>query len=1062
MRLTYISKFRSLPALLLLIVTLDSAPHLNAQQPERPENQLFDPALFGAMSYRLIGPHRGGRVTTVTGVADRPFTFLMGTTGGGVWKTEDAGETWENISDGFMDVASIGAVEVADSDPNVIYVGTGSAGIRGNVSTGRGMYRSRDGGRTWTFIGLREAGLIGRIAVDPRHPTLLFVAALGHPFGKNVERGVYRSRDGGDNWEKVLFLSDSVGAVDLSMNPNNPREIYAGMWRAERKPWTLIDAATEGGVYKTTDGGDTWHKLSGGLPEGLTGRIGVTVSPANPDRVWAQVNAHDPEGGVYRSDDGGKSWRRVNRDRELRQRHWYYSHIYADPRDENTVYAMNTRFYKSIDGGRTFEPIPVPHGDVHDLWVNPQNPELMVIGNDGGAQVSLTGGDSWSTMDNQPTAELYRVTVDNRFPYRVYGGQQDNSTISVSSWTRGGLTPTEDWFSVGGCESGHVAVHARDPDIVYAGCYIGEITRTDRRTGDSRNVMVYPVLVDGVAPRDLAYRFQWNAPIVFSPHDPDVLYHTSNHVHRTRDGGITWETISPDLTRNDREKQDFPGGPLQHDHTSVEVYGTIFSFAESPHTPGTLWAGSDDGLVHLTRDNGGTWSNVTPSDLPVDGTVNTLEISPHQAGRVILAVQRYRMDDYSPYIFLTNDYGNSWKLLTNGQNGIPGDFPVRAVREDPDRRGLLYAGTEFGMFVSFDDGGHWQSLQQNLPVTPISDIQVHRQDLVVATQGRSFWILDDLTPLHQLDETVAGAAPHLFEPRDAYRVQRGRGGGPRTPESPPSGAVFNYYLADSPESEVGLEVLDAGGAVIRAYSSDPSAHKNQPTVPVSRGMNSFVWDLRYPGLDMPEGAMVYLGYAGGPTAVPGEYLVRLTVGDWSRTQSFHLLGDPRLTDVTDEDLERQFDLSVRVRSRLSETYDAIRTIRSVREQVRSLTKRTRDAGYGDEIGIAGDSIAEKLTAVENVLINTKIESHQDPINFPPLLDNQFGYLYRYVASAYGKPTQAAYVRIEELEGQLAEQVSELARILDGDVARFNNTLRDLGVTGIIVVDSRETSNRYPE
>jgi photosystem II stability/assembly factor-like uncharacterized protein len=1014
------------------------------------------------MDYRLVGPHRGGRSTAVTGIGDRPFTFFMGTTGGGVWKTEDAGETWINITDGFLAVSSIGAVEVAESDPNVIYVGTGSAGIRGNVSTGRGVYKSKDGGRSWDFIGLRETGLIGRIAADPRDPDVVFVAALGHPFGKNEERGVFRSRDGGDSWDRVLFLSDSVGAVDLSMNPHNPREIYAGMWRAERKPWTLYDAAAEGGVYKTTDGGDTWSKLSDGLPQGLTGRIGVTVSPANPDRVWAQVNAHDPEGGIYRSDDAGATWQRVNRNRKLRQRHWYYSHIYADPQDENTVYAMNTSFYRSIDAGRTFQRISVQHGDVHDLWVNPNDPNLMVLANDGGAQVSLTGGASWSTMHNQPTAEMYRVSVDNQFPYRLYGGQQDNSTISVSSWTSGGLTPTEDWFSVGGCESGHVAVHATDPDIVYAGCYIGEITRVNLGIGDYRNVMLYPVLVDGVAPMDLTYRFQWNAPIVFSPHDPDVLYHTSNHVHRTNDGGMTWETISPDLTRNDKDKQDFPGEPLQHDHTSVEVYGTIFAFVESPHTPGTLWSGSDDGLVHVSRDNGGSWSDVTPTDLPVDGTVNTLEISPHQAGRVLLAVQRYRMDDYTPYVYLTNDYGESWELLTDGENGIPADFPVRVVREDPDQRGLLYAGTEFGMFVSFDEGDHWQSFQQNLPVTPITDLKVYRQDLVVATQGRSYWILDDLTPLHQLTETVADASMFLFDPRDPHLVRRGgRGGGSRSPESPPTGTVIQYYFADSLESEVTLDIVDAGGDVIRSFSNDPTKHRGEPTLAASAGMNRFVWDFRHKGLVRPEGAVVYLGYSGGATAVPGDYQVRLTVGDWSQTQQFELLKDPRNQDVTDADLAEQFELSVRVRSRLAEAYDAMNTIRTVREQVVSVAEIAQEAGYGEELGQVGDSISDKLTAVETVLINTKIESNQDPINFPPLLDNQLGYLYRYVVSAYGKPTQAAYGRLEELEGQLAAQVAVLSQVLDEDLARFNQMLSDAGAPGIVVPGARGAANRFP-
>ena len=1023
---------------------------LNAQQAATAENVVYDPALFGALKYRLVGPHRGGRVTAVTGIAGEPHTFFMGTTGGGLWQTEDAGETWDNVSDGFFAVAPVGAVDVADSDPTVIYAGTGSGCPRGNISIGRGVYRSRDGGATWQLVGLEETGLIGRIAVHPSDPNRVYVAALGNPFGKNAARGVFRSKDGGETWEKVLFLSDSVGAADLSINVQNPREIYAAMWRAERKPWTLIDAAEQGGIYKTTDGGDTWTKLAGGLPQGLTGRVGVAVSPANPQRVWAQVNAHDPAGGIYRSDDAGRTWTRVSRDRKLRQRHWYYSHIYADPVDENTMYALNTSFYKSIDGGKTFQAISVPHGDVHDLWLNPANPDILVLGNDGGAQVSLNGGASWSTMHNQPTAELYRVTVDNQYPYRLYGGQQDNSTISVPSWSVGGVTPTEDWFAVGGCESGHVAVHPENPDLAYAGCYIGEITRLDRSTGDQRNVMVYPVLVDGVAPKDLTYRFQWNAPIVFSPHDPDVLYHTSNHVHRTRDGGMTWETISPDLTRNDKTKQDFPGGPLQHDHTSVEVYGTIFAFAESPHSPGTLWAGSDDGLVHVSRDDGTTWTDVTPRGLPVDGTVNSLEISPHRAGRVILAVQRYRMNDFRPYVYLTNDYGESWEILTDGENGIPADHPVRVVREDPDRPGLFYAGTEFALFASFDEGQHWQSFQLNLPVTPITDLQVHHKDLVVATQGRSFWILDDLTPLHQLSDAIAATDMHLFHPAAAERVRRGGRGGSRSAASPPSGAVFRYYWAEEPEDEATLEVLDAAGNVIRSFSSDSSESEDEPTLPVDAGMNQFVWDLRHEGLELPEGAMVYLGYAGGATAVPGEYQVRLTVGEWSQTRNFELLGDPRLPGVTVADLQEQYDLSVRIRSRLGEVYEAIEQLRSVREQVKTIAERAQEADYGEALVELADSLADRLTEIENLLINTKSESGQDPINFPPMLDNQFGYLYRYVVSAYGRPTAAAYQRLEELEGELATHQAALQRVMDEDVARFSEMLRERGVPAVIV------------
>jgi len=1075
------------PLLLLLVLLAGlvlSRTAVRAQEPtqEDPRNQVVAPSLYKGLDFRLIGPFRGGRSTAVTGIPGKPLTFYQGTTGGGVWLTTDAGEAWENVSDGHFHVSSIGAVEVALSDPNVVYVGTGSAGIRGNVQTGKGVYRSTDGGRSWTFAGLEDAGLIGRIRVHPQDPDLAYAAVLGHAFGKNEERGVFRTLDGGESWEKVLFLSDSVGAVDLAMNPENPRILYAGMWRAERKPWTLIDASEDGGLYRTTDGGDSWEKLTDGLPQGLTGRIGVTVSAADPDRVWAIVNAHDPHGGVYRSDDAGDSWTRVNRDRRLRQRHWYYSHIVADPGDENTVYAMNTGLYRSIDAGESWESIRVPHGDVHDLWINPDNPDIMVVANDGGAQVSMNAGESWSTLLNQPTAELYRVVTDDRFPYRVYAAQQDNSTISLPSRSSGGLTPYEEWYEVGGCESGHIAVDPRDPDIYFAGCYNGIIERVNRRTGESRNVMPAPVLVDGVAPRDLADRFQWNFPIVFSPHDPATLYATSQRVLKSTDRGMSWEVISPDLTTDDEAKQPLPGGPLQHDHTSVEVYTTIFQFAESPHAPGVLWAGSDDGKVHLSRDGGADWVDVTPPELPVDGTVNTLEISPHGPGRVFLAVQRYRMDDFRPMIFRTNDYGASWTLLTDGTNGIPADHPVHVVREDPDQRGLLYAGTHFGLFVSFDDGGHWQSFQQNLPVTQVADMRVKEQDLVVATHGRSIWILDDLTPLHQValwaqEGGPAGVSlvdgdvehPVLFRPGRTYRLQRAGGGGDRGMENPPRGAVIRYFLPEGSEGPEGVEgqeaskgagngkvdvemvltILAEDGSVVRRFSSNPEAD-GDPRLPASPGANQFEWDLTYPPLERPEGVLNYMGYSGGPTAVPGEYEVRLEYGDWTRTEPLTVRQDPRLAHVTQAQLQEQLELGFRIRERMRETYEAIETIQSVRAQARSVAERDADGGFGEELKVQADSLVAKLEPIEEDLYQTKAESGQDMINFPPQLANQFGYLYGMLAPAYGPPTAQERLRLEELESELARLRDALGAVLDRDLEAFNARVRDLGVDPVVV------------
>jgi photosystem II stability/assembly factor-like uncharacterized protein len=1137
---------------------------------ELEANQTVHPDLLETLEYRSVGPFRGGRVTAVGGFPDDPHHYIMGTTGGGVWITDDAGETWRNVTDEFLDVGSIGAVEAAPGDPNVIYVGTGSAGIRGNVSIGRGVWRSTDRGKTWHFLGLEKAGLIGKIQVDPRNADVAFVAALGNAFGKNEERGVYRTRDGGGSWERVLFVADSVGAVDLVMNPRNPRELYAGMWRAERKPWTLIDASRDGGIWKTTDGGDTWTRLTdssedNGLPsETVFGRIGLAISPADPERVWALISAPDPHGGIWRTDDGGESWEKVNRDRRFRQRHWYYSHLEADPRDRNTVYVMNVQMYRSVDGGKEWTGVRVPHGDVHDLWIHPDNPNAMVVGNDGGAQVSLNGGRSWSTMHNQPTAEFYRVEVDNQFPYRLYGAQQDNSTISVSSRLEGDLSPEQDWFSVGGAESGHISVHPH-PDsahIVWAGNYIGQIDRSNLKTGESRNMILYPQMADGIAPRDLQYRFQWNAPILISRHDPGVVYHTSQYVHRTTDGGMTWQTISPDLTTDNPEQQGLPGGPLQHDHTGVEVYNTIFALSESPHDARELWAGSDDGRVHITRDGGATWTDITPAGMPSEGTVNSIDLSPNRPGRAVIAVYKYRDDDFRPYVFLTDDHGASWRLLTDGRNGIPDDHPVRVVREDPDREGLLYAGTEFGMFVSFDEGAHWQTLQQNLPRTPISDLRVHRQDLVVATQGRSFWILDDLTPLHAMRDAIRDQALHVFQPRDATLARFRAVGGNRAPEVPPRGVVLSYWIGDAVTGDVEIRVLDASGTVIRHFKGpldrkvsgpaddgggeeglreerardaadgvavearaatadagvaagataearatgararseaaattearaeaaaaarnvteaaaaateteaavetatetgpetealhtpeDPNLEEEE--LEAQRGMNRFVWDLRYPGPDVLSSAQFSLAYTGGLNAPPGTYTVRVEAGGEAREVSVRLGLDPRIPSVTETDMGAQFELARQVRDRLTDVHAAIREIRSVREQTQSILERLREQEDRVELVAELDSLQkaldQELTAVEGALIQTRSEVGQDPINFPSMLDDQLAYLYSHVTTSYGRPTQGARQRFQDLVELTQPYLERVAAAVENQVGAFNRVLMEAGVGPVV-------------
>ncbi len=1040
-----------LTALLALTV---AAPAPEAAAQEGGEHEVFEPSLFDELEYRMIGPYRGGRSTAVAGIPQAPHTFFMGVTGGGVWITEDDGESWEPVSDEDFQVGSIGSIDVADADPSVVYVGTGSADIRGNVSTGKGVYRSLDGGEGWEMVGLEDAGNIGDIEVHPRDPETVFAAAMGHPFGKNQERGVFRSTDGGDTWEKVLFLNDSTGAQSLAINPRNPREIYAGMWRAERKPWAVISGAEmpSGGIWKSSDGGDTWERLENGLPDGLVGKTSVAVSPADPDRVWALLEAPGDAEGLYRSDDGGESWRQINTENHLTQRAFYYIHVRADPRDPNTVYILNTGLYRSVDGGRTFEGISVPHGDVHDLWIHPDDTDHMVVANDGGAQVSVNGGESWTTYYNQPTAELYSITVDEQFPYRVYAPQQDNSTISLPAWNGGGTHPKQFWYSVGGCETGPIAIP--DPETantIYAGCYGGVIDRVDLEDDASRNMLIYPQLQLGQAPRDLKYRFQWNAPIVASPHNTTEIYHASQHVHRTTDGGMTWETVSPDLTTDTEAHQECGGYPITCEDTGVEVFNTVFSLRISPHSNDVIWAGTDDGRVWISRDHGGEWTEITPPDMPEFGTVDAIDPSPHEPGTAYVAVHRYRMDDWTPYIWKTTDYGGSWTRIADGTRGIDPEHTVRVVREDPDRQGLLYAGTEFGVYVSFDDGGNWQPFRQNLPVVPIQDLKVHRQDLIVATKGRSLWIMDDLTPLHQLSDRVASADVHLFEPRHAYRMDTGYGGFGRWPESRPEGAVVRYTLAQEPEDALTVEFLDDDGEVVRGYGEgyDDGA-------PSDTGMNQLIWNLATPGVDDVDDAVVW-GYTGGVQVVPGRYTVRLTADGETREQPLEVRLDPRREDdVTPQELAEQYDLATTVRDSLQSVYDAVRTVRSVREQVRSVAKSAVEAGHDAALESAADSIAERLTDLEGELLQTKAESGQDVINYPPQLDNQYASLYGYVAGPDGAPTAGAYTRLEDLNGEWSALRDRLGAIME-DVSAFNDRLEEEGIRPVMAPSASGSS-----
>ena len=1071
----------------LALAALDTPAPAAAQGPTgfppevAEENRLFETSLFDALEYRMIGPYRGGRVTAVTGIPEKPHTFYMGSVGGGVWRTTVAGEHWNNLTDGQIAVGSIGDIKVAPSDHNMIYVGTGSASTRGNVSVGNGVYRSTDGGESWEHLGLPEAGQIGNMVVHPEDPDRVWVAALGHVFGPNEQRGIFRTEDGGETWEKVLFVSDSTGFVDIEASPENPRVLYAAAWRAERKPWTMISGAEEGGIWKTTDGGDSWTKLQEGLPDGKVGKIGLDVSPADPDRVWALIEAKEPEGGLYRSDDAGKTWQRVNRNRELRQRAWYYTYIEAHPTDENTLWAMNASYWKSIDGGETFERKSTPHGDNHDLWINPKHPDIQVQSNDGGANVTLDGGETWTTQLNQPTAELYSVTVDDHFPYRVYAPQQDNSTISLYSTTPGGISPKQHWFSVGGCETGPIALDPDEPSTIYSGCYSGTLDRWDRETGTAQNVRIYPELQIGQAPKELKYRFNWNAPIEMSPHDSRVIYHGSQHVHRTADGGETWETISPDLTEPDSAKLEAAGEPITHDETGVEVYHTTQAIQESPRERGTIWVGTNDGLVHLTRDGGESWTEITPGGMPEEGTVNRIELSPHADGEAYLSVYRYRVDDFDPYVFHTEDYGESWELLTDGTNGIPSGYPVRVVREDPEREGLLFAGTEFGPFVSFDDGAHWQSLQLELPATPITDLKVRHDDLVVATQGRSLWILDELGPLRQLSDGVAAADAWLYAPGDAWRAELGGWGGPRRPDAAHAPALFRYHFAEAPEGEVTLEILGPDGDVVRAWKGraeeegddgeapDDDAGETgggaaaetasddveyEEGLPVGEGSHAFGWNLRTPAVDQPDGVQIW-GFTAGYEVAPGRYTVRLAHGDWSQERTFEVKLDPRLEDVTTRELEAQAELAGAIHDTLDAVYDQLRRVRRVRKQVKAGLERAEEAGRAEGLEASADSLVAALDELEGRITQTKNESGQDPLNFPPKLDADIASLYGYVAGPDAGPPATARDRWEDLLARWGELRSGIESTISEEVGAFRDELESRGVPAVVTAAEDE-------
>ena len=1049
-------KFFSILSTAVLVFSLSgwSAP---AQRERRPA--ALDSSLYKAMEWRSIGPFRGGRATAVAGIPSQPYTYYFGATGGGVWKTEDGGLNWKCVSDGFFRTGSVGAIAVSESDPNVVYVGMGEAPIRGNVSHGDGIYRSTDAGKTWKPIGLAETSQISRVRIHPRNPDLAYVAALGHVYGPNEDRGVFRTSDGGKTWERILFRNTKTGAIDLGLDSSNPRIIYAALWEAGRTPYSLSSGGPGSGLFKSTDGGATWTEISRqkGLPQGVLGKIGVTVSPAAPDRVWAIVEAAD--GGVFRSDDGGQSWQRVNDDRRLRQRAWYYSRIYADPKDAETVYVLNTSFYRSTDGGKSYAAIRVPHGDNHDLWIDPENPQRMVNSNDGGANVTTNGGLTWTAQDNQPTAQFYHVAVDNRFPYWIYGAQQDNSTVRIASRTDGYGIDAPDWHEVGGGESGFVVPRPDNPDIVYAGSYSGLITRWDYRTRQQRIITAWPENPMGAGAAGLKYRFQWTAPIVVSRHDPNVLYHAAQVLFKTTNEGQSWEVISPDLTTNDKDRQQSSGGPITQDNTGVEYYCTIFALAESSQDLNILWVGTDDGLVQLTRDGGKTWENITPRELPKWSLISMIEVSTFDPAIAFIAVDRHELDDFKPYIYKTEDFGKTWRPVVTG---LPKNTFVRVVREDPKRKGLLYAGTETGVFVSFNDGATWQSLQLNLPVSPIHDMVVKEDDLIVATHGRSFWVLDDLTPLQQLDEKVAAASSFLFRPRDACRTGGGSFPIPNVGKNPPSGTVIYYYFREKPKQDVLLEIMDSNGSRIKTFSSQakPEAEPEDEfsrmfgaaesrRVSAEAGMNRFIWNMRYPDAERVPGAVLWGGSVEGPIAVPGIYQVKLTVGEESHIREWEWKKDPR-TEATPQELLEQFDFLIQVRDKLSEVNRAVNQLRLVRGKMDRVSEEIKGRPEAAAILEEVKKVRAKLTAGEEVLIQAKSKSSQDPLNYPVKLDDKIAALAAAAAGADAGPTDQSRELFKELSEKADAEISNLKAIMESDVANLNALLKDAGIPHIIV------------
>lgn len=1032
-------------AVACMLTVISFAQKKNQPQPAAPS--FNEEQVYGKLKYRSIGPYRGGRSAAVAGSYKNKTTFYMGTTGGGVWKTSDGGSNWKNISDKFFG-SSIGAVAVAPSDESVIYVGEGENTMRGNVSEGLGgMWRSDDGGRTWKNIGLKDGRHIIRIVIHPRNPDVVTVAVMGHLFGPNEERGVYKTVDGGKNWKRVLFVNNQTGCSDLVAEPGNPNTLYAGMWRLIRTPYSLESGGEGSGLYKSTDGGETWTNVSAkkGLPKGTWGIVGVAFAPSNTERIYAIIE--NANGGLYRSDDAGETWQLMSGDNNIRQRAWYYTKVFVDPKNADVVYCPNVNFMRSRDGGRTFQSLRTPHGDHHDLWIDPENGDRMIVADDGGAQVSFDGGNNWSTYMNQPTAQFYRVSTDNSFPYRILGAQQDNSTVRIKSRTSGMGITEQDWQPTAGSESGYVVADPNNPEIVYGGNYGGYLSRLDHRTGENRAINVWPDNPMGAGADVQKYRFQWNFPIFFSPHNPKKLYTAGNVLFSTEDEGKSWTALSGDLTTNDKSKQKSSGGPITQDNTSVEYYCTIFTATESFVEKDLLWTGSDDGLIHVSKDGGKNWENVTPKDAPQWMMWNCVDVDPFKKGAAYFVGTRYKVDDYTPYIYKTEDYGKSWKLITNGINKM---HFTRAMRADHKRAGLLYAGTEFGMYISFDDGANWKPFQLNMPVVPITDMTIKENDLIIATQGRSFYVLDDLSVLQQVKADVAAKNLHVFDVNPAWRVQASPFsrffGAPRNVgANPPAGVVINFHAANVTDStKASVTIMDKNKKLIKTFATDAKENKLE----ISKGLNQFNWDLNYPPAESTEGMILWTGTPGAITAAPGTYYAKVKVGTDSAEVPFTIVADPNYK-ISQADYEEQFNFLMTIQNKFNEIQKGIKDIRALRTQINEFIAR-QGKDCPKEVKDMATAITKELTAIEETLYQTKSKSGQDPLNFPIRINDKMSGLFDVVNSGVAAPSKQSKEFYAELSVQADAQLNKLKKIVSEDVPKFNQLIREksLNVIGL--------------